>query len=173
MVRIDTVVPFAGFLLPLTYRLQLSTLRAKPKGVGAWERKYQELQEYREAKGDSNVPTKYKENRALGRWVSTQRNMYKRFTAGEPFNNLSLDEIERRIALLKKMDFCWVMLQSSGSDESDGKAAQVPVEASASEAREVTEDETNEPAPDGNHESGTDDDDEDGNDLKNCASAEI
>jgi hypothetical protein len=68
--------------------------------------RYRELKEYREQRGEckccypslfcahiwrnmssqlvfvtsGNVPTKYKKNKALGRWVSTQRAMHKRYT---------------------------------------------------------------------------------------------
>ncbi len=91
--------------------------RAKPKGVNAWEEKYMELQQYVREKGDANVPTKYVENRALGRWVSTQRNMYKRYHAGASFNSLPATEIERRIALLDLLGFSWNMAVTSSSDE--------------------------------------------------------
>lgn len=89
---------------------------AKPKGVDAWEQKFEELQDYITEHGDPHVPTKYPDNRALGRWVSTQRNMYKKYHSGGRFNNLSTEEIERRIALLQSLRFSWNMSPSSGSD---------------------------------------------------------
>jgi len=94
--------------------------RAKPKGVGSWERRYRELQQYVHDHGDANVPTKFKANRALGRWVSTQRNMYKRFHDQGSFNNLSKAEIERRIRLLNLLGFSWNMAPTSGSDSAGG-----------------------------------------------------
>lgn len=92
---------------------------AKPKGTSAWEQKYQELQQYVKQKGDPNVPTKYKGNRALGRWVSTQRNMYKRYTSGGVFKNLRPDEIVRRIKLLEELGFVWIMGPPSGSEKDE------------------------------------------------------
>jgi hypothetical protein len=80
---------------------------AKPKGVDAWEERFEELQHYRDENGDPNVPTKYPNNRPLGRWVSTQRSMYKQFHSGGKFHKLPREEIERRISLLESMGFSW------------------------------------------------------------------
>lgn len=88
--------------------------------MNAWEEKYEELQQYLREKGDANVPTKYVENRALGRWVSTQRNMYKKYHAGASFNSLPPAELERRIVLLDQLGFSWNMAPpSSSSDDPD------------------------------------------------------
>ena len=92
--------------------------RGKPKGVDAWELKYQELRQYISEFGNPNVPTKFPDNRALGRWVSTQRHMWKKCQAGEPFNNLPSEEIERRINLLNELGFSWSMIPTSESDDS-------------------------------------------------------
>ena len=94
--------------------------RAKPKGVGSWEKRYAELQEYINDHGDPHVPTKFKENRALGRWVSTQRNMYKKYREKGTFNNLDTIEVLRRIRLLERLGFSWTMSASSGSDSAGG-----------------------------------------------------
>ena len=62
------------------------------------------------AKG--NVPTKNKTNRALGRWVSTQRANYKKFNRGESHNQPRMDreEFERRIRRLDAIGFTWSLL---------------------------------------------------------------
>jgi hypothetical protein len=52
---------------------------AKRKGQASWDEKYMELREYCQRNGDCNVPTKYANNPALGRWVSTQRSQNKEF----------------------------------------------------------------------------------------------
>jgi hypothetical protein len=91
--------------------------RAKRKGQIAWEEKYEELQRYMKAEGHCNVPTKHESNRALGRWVSTQRSIYKSYKAGKK-QSLSELEIRRRIGLLEKMDFQWRMAAISSSDSS-------------------------------------------------------
>jgi Helicase associated domain len=88
--------------------------------VGSWEKRYKELQQYINDHGDPHVPTKFKENRALGRWVSTQRNMYKKFREQAKFNNLDTTEILRRIRLLDRLGFSWTMSGSSGSDSAGG-----------------------------------------------------
>jgi hypothetical protein len=58
------------------------------------------------------VPTKSKKNRALGRWVSTQRAMHKSYLEGRCSKGVSRDEIERRIARLEELGFCFSMLLS-------------------------------------------------------------
>lgn len=42
------------------------------KGDRKWEEHFRALQEYKAVHGDCRVPTKYAENTALGRWVSTR-----------------------------------------------------------------------------------------------------
>ena len=51
---------------------------AKRKGQHSWDSKFDELVDYKRRKGHANVPTKFEENKALGRWVSTQRSQFKR-----------------------------------------------------------------------------------------------
>jgi hypothetical protein len=89
---------------------------AKPKGVDAWKQRFEELKKYINENGDPYVPTFYPDNRALGRWVSAQRNMYKRFYAGEKCNSLSQGEMQRRLALLNLVGFSWHIDRPSGSE---------------------------------------------------------
>jgi hypothetical protein len=84
---------------------------AKPKGVDAWEQRYEELQEFIAEHGHPHVPTRYPDNRALGRWVSTQRQMYKTFHSGAKYTkSLPPEEIERRISLLDSVRLSWCMM---------------------------------------------------------------
>lgn len=56
-----------------------------------------------------NVPTKNRDNRALGRWVSTQRSMFKKFQEGD------INDIEvwnRRIRRLNGINFSWSLAPS-------------------------------------------------------------
>jgi hypothetical protein len=64
-----------------------------------------------------NVPTKNKTNRALGRWVSTQRSNYKKFQAGSGIlrPKTDRDETVRRIRRLNGIGFQWSLLPGSGS----------------------------------------------------------
>lgn len=91
---------------------------AKPKGQAAWDEKFQELVEYKREHGDCHVPTKHRNNRPLGRWVSTQRHMYKDYLRGHKPKSLEHSEIKRRIAKLEAIGFAWSMLSSS-SDEGE------------------------------------------------------
>lgn len=77
---------------------------AKRKGEASWENHYASLVAYKKEYGHCSVPTKYKEDTALGRWVSTQRSEYKKFTEGEP-TAMTKDKIRR----LEKLGFAWWM----------------------------------------------------------------
>ena len=77
---------------------------AKRKGQASWENHYASLVEYKKEYGHCSVPTKYKEDTALGRWVSTQRSEYKKHCEGEP--TTMTDEKIRR---LEKIGFAWWM----------------------------------------------------------------
>lgn len=55
---------------------------AKRKGDYAWNERFGELLEFKQQFGHVNVPTKYDANKALGRWVSTQRSQAKLFLQG-------------------------------------------------------------------------------------------
>jgi hypothetical protein len=82
---------------------------AKRKGIVSWETKYQELVEYHHEHGDCDVPTKYRNNPALGRWISTLRSEYKKMTQGEP-STMTLDRKER----LEALGFKWNMAEREG-----------------------------------------------------------
>ena len=62
----------------------------------AWERMFSVLCNYKELKGDCNVPQNYVENPLLGRWVTTQRVCYNN-------KKLSLDRIDK----LNNIGFTW------------------------------------------------------------------
>ena len=70
---------------------------AKEKGDTLWEQKFADLVRYRDAHGHCNVPTKYKEDTALGRWVSTQRKQYKEFKTGNNPRCLMTEERRQRL----------------------------------------------------------------------------
>mmetsp|Transcript_3520 Transcript_3520/g.4544 ORF Transcript_3520/g.4544 Transcript_3520/m.4544 type:complete len:389 (+) Transcript_3520:16-1182(+) len=86
-------------------RLQSLGFRwAKRKGAASWENHFAALVSYKEEFGHCSVPTKYKEDTALGRWVSTQRAEYKKYSEGEP-SAMTDDKIKR----LEKVGFAWWM----------------------------------------------------------------
>mmetsp|Transcript_700 Transcript_700/g.1155 ORF Transcript_700/g.1155 Transcript_700/m.1155 type:complete len:381 (-) Transcript_700:63-1205(-) len=77
---------------------------AKRKGQASWENHYAALVEYKKEYGHCSVPTKYKEDTALGRWVSTQRSEYKKYSEGEPSTMT-----EEKVRRLEKVGFAWWM----------------------------------------------------------------
>ena len=97
---------------------------AKAKGVEAWEQRFAELRQYVEEKGDPHVPTKHHDNRALGRWVSEQRKMYRKYKAGTRYNKLEQEETERRISLLESVGFIWNMAPTSSSEIANNDESQ-------------------------------------------------
>jgi hypothetical protein len=72
------------------------------KGQPTWDLKFEELKRYRAENGDCLVPTKYAENPALGRWVSTQRAQYKLMQEGKPTTMT-----QERVHLLEHLGFVW------------------------------------------------------------------
>ena len=66
----------------------------------AWERRYQQLQEFNRRFGHSHVPAEWAENRALGGWVVKMRRLRKK-------GRLSADRIRR----LNRIGFVWEPLK--------------------------------------------------------------
>mmetsp|Transcript_25726 Transcript_25726/g.53740 ORF Transcript_25726/g.53740 Transcript_25726/m.53740 type:complete len:589 (-) Transcript_25726:420-2186(-) len=86
-------------------RLQRIGFRwAKRKGQASWDEKFNELVAYEAKFGDCHVPTKYKDNTALGRWVSTQRAEYRKYQDGRK-TSMNADKIRR----LEGIGFAWFM----------------------------------------------------------------
>ena len=76
---------------------------AKRKGQATWDAKYKQLQEYKSQFGDCLIPTKYSKDPALGRWVSTQREHYRLWKAGDPRSKMNEDKAK----LLDDIGFVW------------------------------------------------------------------
>ena len=66
----------------------------------------EELLAYHKQHGNSHVPTKYKENTALGRWVSTQRSEYNKYRKGSK-SSMTQDKITQ----LEKVGFAWAVVR--------------------------------------------------------------
>mmetsp|Transcript_26208 Transcript_26208/g.55305 ORF Transcript_26208/g.55305 Transcript_26208/m.55305 type:complete len:522 (-) Transcript_26208:281-1846(-) len=75
---------------------------AKRKGQASWDAKFNELVAYKAKFGNCNVPTKYRDNSTLGRWVSTQRAEYKKYQEGQK-TSMNADRIRR----LDGIGFAW------------------------------------------------------------------
>ena len=67
-----------------------------------WEKRFNELKDYRKKNGNCNVPFHYQDNKQLGRWVNKQRTHYKKFQKGE-----NPQIIKERISKLKSIGFVW------------------------------------------------------------------
>lgn len=67
-----------------------------------WQQRYQQLQEFFDRHGHSNVPEDYSENFQLGQWCMNQRTQYKRYCFGWP-TALSAERIRK----LEALDFRW------------------------------------------------------------------
>jgi hypothetical protein len=68
----------------------------------AWEERWIELREYRQATGHSNVPSNHPSNPQLATWVKCQRRQYKLFWGGKA-SNMTVE----RIATLESLGFEW------------------------------------------------------------------
>jgi hypothetical protein len=106
------------------FALSIGFQWAKRKGIQAWEDKFRELQLYQQRHGHCNVPTKNKQNRALGRWVSTQRSNYKKFKLGKGTLRPNTEEAEtlRRIRCLEGIGFQWSLLTRDSSSNEEGES---------------------------------------------------
>ena len=66
-----------------------------------WNACFQELKAYKADYGDCLVPTRFKDNPFLGKWVSTQRVQYKKFQEDKKSSNIT----EERIQMLEEIGF--------------------------------------------------------------------
>ena len=80
----------------------------KQKGDVLWDTRYQELVHFFQKNGHSNVPTRRadRSTSVLGRWVSTQREQYRRYDPKKPSSSLMT---QARIDRLNKVKFSWKM----------------------------------------------------------------
>jgi Helicase associated domain len=73
-----------------------------------WESMFEKLKAYKQKHGNCLVPNRYKEDRSLGSWVSTQRRYFKLMNSSESIRdsrNSHLNEI--RFAKLRDIGFVW------------------------------------------------------------------
>ena len=82
-----------------------------------WSFRYNELKQYQSVYGDTLVPSSYKENPALGKWVATQRRQYALLQQQKKNKKQSSQSNEtcnvplttERIEALNKINFLWDM----------------------------------------------------------------
>ncbi|GKY90651.1 hypothetical protein MPSEU_000038500 [Mayamaea pseudoterrestris] len=85
---------------------------AKRKGQPSWDTRFAQLQEYAQQNGHCRVPTKFAENPALGRWVSTQRSQFKQYQDNQP-THMTLE----RMRLLESIGFKWNAMERDEETE--------------------------------------------------------
>jgi hypothetical protein len=91
------------------------------KDTKLWDRRYQELKEYKRHQGDTNVPRRYEPNPQLGVWVSNQRQYYKKYKTGISGWGMT----DSRIKRLENIGFEWVLTggRNSNNDSASKYAA--------------------------------------------------
>ena len=86
---------------------ELNFLWKKYSSTTSFEKRCQELIDFKKKYGHCNVPKRFKENPSLGRWCGNLRSAYRRQQNGQKASiNLSKD----RIDLLSKIGFKWAVL---------------------------------------------------------------
>lgn len=93
---------------------------AKQKGSTLWEEKFADLKRYYNQHGHCNVPTKYKKDTALGRWVSTQRKQYKDMKDNKR-SLMTQEKIER----LEALGFRWTLGQHEDPDSESSSTSSI------------------------------------------------
>lgn len=86
-----------------------------------WEKRLNELIEYRKLHGHCNLPGSYSPNKALGTWVHRQRAQYKLYCAGKQ-SSLTLE----RIMELETIGFQWQHHQFKKNDKPRSTKKQEP-----------------------------------------------
>jgi Helicase associated domain len=89
---------------------------AKRKGDVIWNQRYNELLAFYKENGHSDLPCKYKPKPTLGRWVTSQRSMYKRGT-------LPSDYVQK----LDDIGFTWDMY-AKANEEMESSTAEEQME---------------------------------------------
>ncbi len=96
----------------------------------AWDKKIQQLLEFKALHGHTLVPQSYPENKVLGRWVSRQREYYAAIEKGEPNKSHLTQE---RIDQLNKIGFIWKIGQGRSKNKvSLSSKVSLPTDAAAS-----------------------------------------
>ena len=85
-----------------------------------WDTKFHELVAYKDAHGGScNVPQGYVENPQLGKWVSNQRQQYKKFQQDPSTSYMTQERIERLESIAFQWNSISLKLNACSSEEDD------------------------------------------------------
>lgn len=84
-----------------------------------WDERLAELVQYKHVHGDCDVPQQYEQNKALGKWVSKQREQYRNREQGKK-SSLT----DERMSQLDDIGFTWI-IHPSKKDKAAGSTAAV------------------------------------------------
>lgn len=73
----------------------------------SWEQKYLELLGFRERFGHANVPSSWRENKALGSWCANQRQKYRKAKGGKLDTKSGRALTDEQISKLNDIEFEW------------------------------------------------------------------
>ncbi|KAL7478633.1 hypothetical protein ACHAW6_004388 [Cyclotella cf. meneghiniana] len=90
----------------------------RPEPVSTWNKKMEELKQYKQTFGNTMVPQRYQVNPQLGTWVHTQRRQYKLMQEGKK-SSMTQDKIDA----LNAVGFVWVARSSENDESSDSEEA--------------------------------------------------
>lgn len=82
-----------------------------------WRTHFNSLVQYKNAKGDCNVPARYPANKKLGIWTMSQRQQYKKYQAGKA-SSLT----DERIRLLEEIGFTWAVRSKSTETSTENES---------------------------------------------------
>mmetsp|Transcript_26026 Transcript_26026/g.39400 ORF Transcript_26026/g.39400 Transcript_26026/m.39400 type:complete len:272 (-) Transcript_26026:11-826(-) len=80
--------------------------------IANWEKRFQELKEFKQQHGHCNLPSSYFPNKVLSAWVHRQRTQYKLFAAGKQ-STLTFERVMR----LEELGFRWEIRRFKRSDK--------------------------------------------------------
>lgn len=95
------------------------TIRSRDVLGDNWNRRYQDLCDYKEQYGHCLVPSRYPTNQELGTWVGTQRTQYRLFMKAKETGKAAVPTSmnEERIKLLSDIGFIWALRRETGKSQ--------------------------------------------------------
>merc|ERR1719203_2477945 len=89
------------------------TWSVRPEPVSTWNKKFQELKDYKATFGNCMVPQRYRVNSQLGTWVHTQRRQYKLMMEGK-----KTSMTKAKSDVLDSIGFFWTAKQHTSQPSS-------------------------------------------------------
>ena len=99
-----------------------------------WEERLEELVQYKHVHGNCNVPQQYEQNKALGKWVSKQREQHRNREQGKK-SSLT----DERKAKLDDIGFTWIITERKRDKAAESSAAAATNSAAATGIQQATQ----------------------------------